>query len=313
MHLHLDEIETMDIKKFLGTLVPSFTRQRIIEDIGFIRESLVDNTLPIFDSYSSFIGKNKLKSDYYKHIEERFDSNYKESYKGNIINEVYKILEKINGDLVVVERLSAKYYGDDVLKDAMSILRVNILQYLECINYIVKFSRTLLISMVAHEVQYFRQTESGSPVELEMLQGDVDYVENGLANFCACLNVVNYSGGKLEETLTNLPEVTISERSAGNVMATLSQSDTDPLKMNFIPVVLNPIYHVRIKVAEWQVRRFEASVEERNLLQFRLQQLKILSAGKDNASLDREITETQKRLDKLNYKIVRLEEEYGVS
>ncbi len=304
----------MDIKAFLGTLVPTFTRQRITDDIWGTRDILKEATLPIFDTYADFIGKEKFKSDYAMALEERFEKNYDGKYSGNMIIAIKKVLDKTEDDLNALDRMVAKYFADDVLKSAMSVMRVNILQYLDCIHYAVNYSRKLLLAVVAAEFSYYKTKSSGQDTPLGLLPGEIDEINNGLANFCACLNVIDLSSNKIEEIIESLPEVTINDKNAGIVMSTISSSETDPLKMGFIPVSFNPIYHIRIKIAEWQVRRYEAAVAEKQMLEFRLQQLKLMrDGGKENAKLDKSIEIEEKRLADLRYKIVRLEEEYGVS
>ena len=75
--------------------------------------------------------------------------------------------------------------------------------------------------------------------------------------------------------------------------------------------MLNPIYHIRIRIAEWQAAKYQEAKEERSMVELRLLSLKELKSGKDNARLEQQIEYNQERLSKLTAKIGRMEENYA--
>lgn len=85
----------------------------------------------------------------------------------------------------------------------------------------------------------------------------------------------------------------------------------DPYHFGLIPIKMNPIYHIRMAIAEWQVARYNAAIEEKRALEYRLLALKASSDGKKDAKLEEAIEYSEARLAKLNYKLATMEEDYA--
>lgn len=66
-------------------------------------------------------------------------------------------------------------------------------------------------------------------------------------------------------------------------------------------------------IADWQVSRYKAAQEEKRMLEFRLLKLKLQSTGKADAKLDQNIEYTEQRLQQLNFKLHKMEQEYGAT
>ncbi|MOA51277.1 hypothetical protein D3C78_1744100 [compost metagenome] len=92
------------------------------------------------------------------------------------------------------------------------------------------------------------------------------------------------------------------------VEATVGATKTDPFHFGIIPVRLNPIYYVRMAIAEWQVNRYKAAVEEKRALEYRLL---VLKDGSKDAKIEQEIVYTEGRLQKLNKKLNDMEEGFN--
>ena len=107
--------------------------------------------------------------------------------------------------------------------------------------------------------------------------------------------------------------MTVNADSIANTNSIIGANRTDPFQFGLIPIVLNPIYHVRMAIADWQVTRYKAAQEEKRMLEFKLLKLKLAQTGKKDARLDEQIEYTAGRLDKLNYKLKTMEEQYGTA
>lgn len=293
----------MELRKYLESMLPMFTRQRIFEDIDIVRTTLDDNTLPVYREYAKLMGKDNFKSDFATEYQDRFDKRFEGKMTGNMIGTIAKQLEGMSEKLDVVSKLVEDSFADDVIKQAMTILRVNVLQYLETIGFSVQYARRLLIALVAFEVNAFNPN-----VDIDIVDGELEWLENNFATFGACLNVLDTTAEKVQETLKEVPDVAVNPDSVDNVVAMVGKDKVDPLKLGFIPVVLNPAYHIGMRIAEWQADRYQKSVEEREMLQYRLLQYKLVEKGRNDAALERKVKITQDRIDKLNYKIAKMEE-----
>lgn len=293
----------MEIKKYLDSILPMFTRQRIFEDIDVVKQSLDENTLPVYKEYAKLMGKENFKSDFANGYQERFDKRFEGKATGNIIGTIAKQLEGISEKLPIISQTVENSFADDITRNAMTILRVNVLQYLESISYTVQYARRLLISIVAYEVNAYNEN-----IDVDIIDGELLWLEDNFATFVTCLNVLDTTDDKLKDTLKDIPDVAVNPDSVDNVIAMVGKDKADPMQFGFIPVMLNPAYHIGMRIAEWQADRYRKSVDEREMLQYRLLQYKLVEAGKGDAALERKIKITQDRIEKLNYKIAKMEE-----
>lgn len=293
----------MEIKKYLDSILPMFTRQRIFEDIDVVKQSLDENTLPVYKEYAKLMGKENFKSDFANGYQERFDKRFDGKATGNIIGTIAKQLEGISEKLPIISQMVENSFADDITRNAMTILRVNVLQYLESISYTVQYARRLLISIVAYEVNAYNEH-----IDVDIIDGELLWLEDNFATFVTCLNVLDTTDEKLKDTLKDIPDVAVNPDSVDNVIAMVGKDKADPMQFGFIPVMLNPAYHIGMRIAEWQADQYRKSVDEREMLQYRLLQYKLVEAGKGDAALERKIKITQDRIDKLNYKIAKAEE-----
>lgn len=293
----------MEIKKYLDSILPMFTRQRIFEDIDVVKQSLDENTLPVYKEYAKLMGKENFKSDFANGYQERFDKRFEGKATGNIIGTIAKQLEGISEKLPIISQTVENSFADDITRNAMTILRVNVLQYLESISYTVQYARRLLISIVAYEVNAYNEN-----IDVDIIDGELLWLEDNFATFVTCLNVLETTDDKLKDTLKDIPDVAVNPDSVDNVIAMVGKDKADPMQFGFIPVMLNPAYHIGMRIAEWQADRYRKSVDEREMLQYRLLQYKLVEAGKGDAALERKIKITQDRIEKLNYKIAKMEE-----
>ena len=293
----------MELSKYLESMLPMFTRQRIFEDIDVVKQSLDDNTLPVYKEYAKLMGKGNFKSDFANHYQERFEKRFEGKETGNLIGTIHKQLEGVSEKIPVVSRLVENSFADDITRNAMTVLRVNVLQYLETISFTVQYARRLLISLVAFEVNAFNQN-----IETDILDGELLWLEDNFATFGTCLNILDTTPEKLEETMGTVPDVSVNADNVDSVIAMVGNDKVDPMKMGFIPVMLNPCYHIGMRIAEWHADQYQKAINEREMLQYRLLQYKVVETGRNDAALERKIKITQDRIEKLNYKIAKAEQ-----
>jgi hypothetical protein len=298
----------MKIDKYLSSMLPNFSKQRMLEDLNVMREELRENTLPPLQAIERSFGKRKWSSDWVKAFDEAFSKDTHIRYSGNFLTGMVQTMENVEKNMDVVERLIGEYYADDVLRDAMTILRVNLMQYLETMNFAIHYTRRLLVAAMSIEIKAVDQEATS-----EVLPGELSWLERGRSNYFTALHILSAKKEEVEKRFKELPEMTVTKDSVNNVVSVAGLSRVDPFQFGLIPVFLNPIYHIRMAIADWQVTRFKAAQEEKRMLEFKLLQLKMASSGKKDAKLEQQIEYTETRLQKLNYKLKDMEESYGTA
>lgn len=300
----------MKFDDYMGSLLPSFTRQRILEDIESAREELADNTLEPLKAIARSYGSYKWKSEWVVEFDQAFKKGVDSKYSGNILNGMLHVMETIEDNLDLIESLVEREYKDDLFRDAMSILRINLLQYVEAMSFTIEYTRRLLVAIMACEVAKVNNDLEGTTLPTK---GEFDWLAMRRESYFVAMHILSEKKEVVEKRFAEMPEVIITKDSFEQTRATIGYSKVDPMSFGLIPIVLNPIYHVRMAIADWQVSRFKAAEEERRLLEFRLMQLKLAVGDKKDAKLEQQIEYTQNRLSKLRYTLKEMGDNYGTA
>lgn len=293
----------MKLKKFLTLMLPSFERSRLLEELDVVRNEVKEITLPPYlvagDFYkrSNFIGKQTLAYD------KGFAKDVGPKINGNHITVSYLVLKDLVERLDLIETLVNKAFAKDVASSSITFLRANLIQYIEVASFASRYARRLLLWTLSEE-----QSDSNSPYNIPkaMSKAEERWIWENRNNYIRCLNILSLDKVRLESLFRAIPDMVVAPDDVEVVEQTLGLTKTDPLAFGLIPVRLNPIYYIRMSIAEWQVARYKVAVEEKRALEYRLLALK--ENGAPDAKLEQEITYTEGRLQKLNRKISEMEE-----
>ena len=116
------------------------------------------------------------------------------------------------------------------------------------------------------------------------------------------------SAKAMSETISNVPEIEIDVNKISVDIAASGITALDPFGMARQGLILSPIYHVRMMLADWEDHRRQLAYEERIMLQHQILDLKAAMEGREDANLQKAIDYSEKRLNNLNYKIAKMEE-----
>jgi cell division protein FtsB len=300
----------MNLDKYLTSLLPSFTKARMIEDLNVRRDELKNNTLPPLKSIQQAFGKRSWENDWVRAFDERFKKAAEIRYQGNFINGVLDTMERVLETCDVIENLINEYFADDVLREAMTVCRVNLLQYLETMSFSIDYTRRLMVATLTLEVATVNKED---PFNGQITQGEMDYLNRRQEAYFQAIRILSDKKEAVQKRFKEMPDMTVNADSVSTATAVVGVTKIDPFGFGLIPVSLNPIYHIRMAIADWQVSKFKAAQEERRILEFKLLQLKLAAEGKKDAKLQQQIEYTQGRLDKLKFKIRDMEEDYGTA
>ena len=295
----------MNILEFSRSLLPDFTRARILEDIEITRRELNEATLPPYRTAEDLFGKKKLLSTYSQTFESDFDRDVKINHKGNFIVGIYETLENMVENIDMVERLVHRRFASDVIKDAMTIFKLNLLQYVEMMSFVVKYARRLLIVVLTAEVNAANKENEMDGI----LDSEIQYLAAGRDSFNRGIRVMSDKKKTVEDRFDSIPEIGANDDAIQMANATAEPLDLDPFAFGLIPLGLNPIYHVRLAISEWQAKRYRTAEEESRMLEFRLLQLQEIAKGNKDAALQQQIEYNQNRLNKLRYSLKEMEED----
>ncbi len=297
----------MDIAKYLQSIIPAFSRDQVQEDLEDIAKEIDMHVLPIYVTANNELGSGKLLSANATSFEDIFEKNVSFKYKGNHISAIYESMKNAKELTQLLQRLVDENFAIDITKAGFDLLRTNIMQLTEILSFTVRYARRHLNYIVLSEMGQYKDLK----IEDYFTAGERDWIKNGRMAFIKGIDIIHKPVGEIETKLKTIPSVLVTPETVDTTHGVFGKDKTDPLDLRFIPIVLNPIYHIRIRIAEWQAAKYQEAKEERSMVELRLLSLKELKSGKDNARLEQQIEYNQERLSKLTAKIGRMEENYA--
>lgn len=295
------------ISAFISSLRDSFTKTDIKDEARSLRETSKE-VAATYKSLADTVGRNTLVSQTAKDYDNAFKKYVKGSKNQNIFVGLNAIFAKLDDKIAAMERLLNEDTKSDIVREAISALEVNIIRFLETINFIIVYGSRLATTLVICETNVANKLE-----ELDSItQAEAEYIAKNGPQFWESLNTIIPDARTIEQSFKSIPDIMLNKDNADAMSTLVGRDKVDPMRMGFIPVQWNPFYHINMAYSEWQANRFEKVVEDRNMVQFKIQQFKMAASGTKNPQLERKIEACQERLDKLNHQIAKKVEEYGL-
>ena len=294
----------MSIANYVASLLPTFDKARIEEDLRLLKEELQNNTIEPYRLASDFFNRNRFKS---KEATE-FDTTFRRQVKtesdllGIYPVTIYGGLTRCLANLNWVESHVGEFIGRDLASTGFTYKRANLLRFIEVAGFVGQYARKLLLWTYANE-----QSALGRSLGSPLAPAEVEYLFRNRQAFFTGLSVVSKKTKVIEAAFANIPNLVVVPETEGSLKETVGPARLDPLQTGIIPIQLNPIYHIRMAIAEYQVGRYKAGQEEKRALEYRLLALEELLEGQEDAKLQQQIEYTEARLKKLNYKLSQME------
>ena len=298
----------MSLFNVLKNMKEGFPKNQIVDDLNVLRQDITSTALPMFQSAEKDFGTRVFKSKWGENFHKVFKNEVRKVNSKNFISPTVKAFEKILERIDLLEKLAEEHFNDDISIHAMSIKRINILSYIEACTFFTVYARRLLTTAFAIEINtasddVTSELEDILPVNLEWLQRRRD-------SWFMVFDIILNGKGDLTKVMEDLPDINVNPTNIKAVEAV--NKNLDPYGFGFIPVVLNPAYHIGVFVAEWQVERLNTARAEKDVLEVQCMNLKMLDDKKNDAKLQKTIKYIEdNRLKPLYKKIAKMEEKYA--
>lgn len=298
----------MSFFNYVSSLLPSFEKRRVMQDIDNLRQSLVEFTLPPYNNAVDVFDRDwKWKSRDLEKFDKELVRKAKTDFKGNYVMIIQKTLNRVSDNMDTLENLIDKSFQDDIVGRVLTYQRATMLRYVEMIGFAIRYSNLLLRWTFAME-----HTARGNDRSGQVLPAEEKWLKEKEGEFFEAIRVLSTTKKDLVDSIEKVPNVEITEDNEETVAATMGINRLNPMRMNLISKDWNPIYHVRMAIADWQVNRYKANKEERRVLEYQLMRMKErLENDTDNAQLAAEVDAASNRLEKLNHSIKKMEDRYA--
>jgi hypothetical protein len=300
----------MKILDYVKSLLPSFDKKRILENITTMKSSLEEVTLQPYQGASDLFKVKGFVAAVNKEFNRQFQQRVKNSRSGDFATAVHAILKSLPEKLTFLEGLVSTGFGHDVTRDGMTYQKASILKYLEVADFAMNYARVLLLRTFAAET--FQINGTPTLIGSEMSKATAAYLTDNQSAFFDALNVLQIPASEMKEQLLSIPDIRVVPETASEVAQTVGASKLDPMQLGLVTsTTFNLIYHVRMTLAEWDVAQYKKRLEEKQALSFRLMALQEAYQEKQDPKLQEAISYSEGRLKKLNFTISQLEADYA--
>lgn len=306
---------------FLKSLLPNFAKQTVLEDIRTTRLVLTTLTIPAYQDSLRIFGARKFSNDSLVKDWEIFRRNVKGASGPNTISAIEKSFKPMLGTLDLIERLVDKDYNDDIEGAGVTYYKAAVLQMVESIGFAAEYAAKYLnYALVVESAEIANEdgnvigsdgdTQGLNEISASIMPIELRYIHDRFLDFCNVMDTLSKPTDKIKNDFQSIPDVAVTE-SGDAIMAHTAGRTLDPFNHGIVPIAMNPVFHIRMKIADYQHYRYEKAKAEKEALELRLMRMERLQQGKNDAALEKQIIYTQQRIDNLTIKIKKVEEEYA--
>ena len=288
-------------------MLPSFGKDRIIEDIRITRSELAELAV-IYKDAGELMRKTKFTQAVVVAMLEQF-KRVVGTGSDNMIVYIDKNLKLVIDNLTAAENMVVKSLNSTIAASGLTFRQATVIQYVNLIHFVNKYARKLLHYIYVVESSQYEQDPKEALKALS--KPDQAWLEENFLAFCNAFKSATFTTDDVASKMDDIPEAVINETTSRTLNNTVGPAKMDPLKLGFAGSWMNPIYFVRMIIAEWQVKRYQVSKEEIAVLRLRRMQLENQRDGKENAKLEKEIAYFESRIQTLSYELAEVEKKYG--
>lgn len=298
----------MKALSFITSLVPSLERGRVTKELADTLAELNETVIPPYrvavEQWGP--GNAKFKSTQITKLNAEWMSQVRGS-KGNMLRSINETLLGLRDAIPDLQKEVDRTFDDKIIAGGVTYRKANLLQFISSVGFFVRYSRRLLnLVLVEESAAVGNKTEIISPLS----KGEIKRLYDGWPAFLQVAEMYQRKYSDIVEAIQATPDALIVPEEEGLLKETLGPTKLDPLNMDFISVQFNPIFHIRLMVANYRNDRYEEALTERQALEFRLLALKDLQDnGQVDAKLQRNIEVTSDRLTVLKRRIAEYEDE----
>lgn len=296
----------MSFLTYVKTLLPSFSKNKIVASCEMTQTSIREHTLPAYQAAETLLKGAKFKSEVVRDFAKIYARDVDKSAGGMIGS----IRTRLDNSLVILNyiALNAKNIFSEVEASiALTYTKATYMRLVESAEFANTYARKFLNYVYILETA---EADENASVKDSLTPAEIDWVNKNFIDFCLCLNIVGNSIAQIEKQMKELPDASITELSEKTFPTTLGVGKIDPFQIRHLSAAVNPFYYFGMHRAESQAKRYKAAKEELELLQLRKLNLEQINAKKPDAKVQKEIQYMENRVAGLNYDVTKMEKEY---
>ena len=294
----------MRILDFVRSILPRLRKDQILEDLRITAGELEKSVVPAFDDAAKYFKSEKIKDKEATDAAAVFYRNYKGSrINKHVVLELQEKMDNVVKNLAFVADQNDDLLERDVLKDGLTAKKAILVRSAEQLSFIARFSMDFLNYI------YMCETKASDGAVHDLVPAQLTALKNNIPNFAAIFGLFAQEPTKFQAAFDSMPDVIVNDKTYASLAAVYADDKLDPLQVLLVQGFQgNPIYHLRLIVAEWQADRYKLMKDKKRMLELRLLNLKMLNEKNPDPKVEQEITYIQNRVETMEYKMKKMED-----
>lgn len=292
------------ILEYIRALYPVNERKDVIAELVQLHDELTQYTLPVFqDVQKGFLGYN-FQSKLYQDLAAQLRRHVK--FNGSALDLVVQAVTHASANIPFLEAETKRVFSFQFDRSNMTYKRANLLRYIDTLQFYTRYARKLVLHLVAEEARAIgKATPNNWP------KAETKWLSENLVHFAGLYSAVAQSDSELKKVFAQVSDATIDDATYATAQQSLGQRAIDPMRLSQLsPTSGNPFFSFGKFRAEMKVKKYHGAKEESQALQLRLQEYReIATDGEVNPKLQKLIQYTEQRIEQLNYRIAKIEED----
>lgn len=301
---------TFAISEFVQGLLPGLKKDTVLEDLRVSIDNIDKIVVPSMDKVTAIL-KDKFKSQALTDLNKAFNGAYKGKIKGNNFLVIARdCLSNVRANADYVDSQLQELLESTIVPDGLTSRKAVMIRSSKQIAFIADM--TLDLANVALILETLEANGELSE-DMELSKGTTIRVQRNIIRYAYALMDFSKDPKEFQKLFEGTRDLYVGGSNAKNVSAAATELELDPFDSRLVQnVAYNPIYHLRIAVAQWQAKRYHAAKDKKKLLELRVLQLKAEQEKKSDPRILNEINYTQSRIDKIDRDLHETETDLGM-
>lgn len=296
----------MNVNQYVKTMRGTVSKDEVLNSLEAVIQDLNTKVLPIVDTAAASLKTIKFKSPEVIGYDERYRNELKVGRGGSIFVDLQTRLHEVNKNLNFMRDAIERTLPEQVAQSNIDYRSAMLMQLVDNASFMMRFIRRFIEVAVVYETQAGGMYEDYQKNNLT--KGEAQWVETRFVPFITVLETLSDSPAHFKSKFEDVPNIKV-DVDTDDDLALFGRGKMDPFKMGFIPVSLNPFFHIGKWIAEFQAWRYKEAQEDLVRIQKRILLLEEANSGKGNPKIEKEIEILRDKSESLIYKINKAEED----
>ena len=287
-------------------MLPSFGRNDVLEKLRNITNKLVKIVTPSFELTLESLDESHFKSNFAKSVAKDFQVALPTRLKSErrpVSVFLPKALANAQRLLDLLEPYVGKSMPPQIHLEGLNYQKATVLRLIELLDFFVDYSIRHLSYLVASETNI---EDYGRADGLAATPHELRWLEANRGSWIALISVLQGDPKEAFRQINEIPEIILGDMDITNVPA-LAGASADPLHLGMIPLVSNIFRWVGIRLAHWELDRYERALKEKRVLELRLESRRNRLGGTQDAAAEAVVANYENELTIVREKLTEME------